>query len=533
MKYFLHLFFSSILFTTLHAQVVLNADGPGETYQLITDVLAPGYNPIETPDCNHLDFGDHIDETWDSELQSYVFNFHIHVTPDNDRCINFDRQRNEIKTYDKSPENTKGRLNETVSYNWKFKLDADFQPSSSFTHIHQIKGVGGNEISMPVITLTPRTGTPEKLQIMYSDSVTQVEIAHEDLSLFKGVWVEATEKITYKEEGSYELNIKRVSDGVCLFQYSNNNIRMWRTNAEFMRPKWGIYRSLNNSHQLRDEVVSFANISISECNFPEVFAPLIISGNVVKLLWETEFHAERYRIRYRPINGAWTEVLTASTENFRFLNGLIPSTPYEYQIKALCDTENSKWSSSYFFSTSTSICDLPETATPNVLSNTEVFIDWPTDINDLKYKLKYRPSSGGFPWNEFTLNASGMQLSNLLPSTTYKYKLKTKCEGGWTQWTPTFTFTTPSSFEANTLHSSNLVILAPNPSKDFVHIFLPEFTMAQAFLYDSKGQQVIYEGFQGKELTLNISSLEVGVYFLYLVTPNNTYIKKLIKTNLN
>ena len=57
--------------------VVLAADGPGDTYALITSVLAPGYNPIETPDCNHTAFGDHIDEVYDNALDQFVFQFHL------------------------------------------------------------------------------------------------------------------------------------------------------------------------------------------------------------------------------------------------------------------------------------------------------------------------------------------------------------------------------------------------------------------------------------------------------------------------
>lgn len=67
--------------------IILSADGPGDTYALITSVLAPGYNPTETPDCNHQEFGDHIDEVFDSTLNSNVFRFFIHTTPDNDRIV--------------------------------------------------------------------------------------------------------------------------------------------------------------------------------------------------------------------------------------------------------------------------------------------------------------------------------------------------------------------------------------------------------------------------------------------------------------
>ncbi len=55
-----------------------------------------------------------------------VFRFFIHAAIDNDRCINFDRQRNEIKTYEPSPANLKRIIGETVEYKWKFKLPTGF-----------------------------------------------------------------------------------------------------------------------------------------------------------------------------------------------------------------------------------------------------------------------------------------------------------------------------------------------------------------------------------------------------------------------
>ena len=105
------------------SQVTLDANGPGNTYEEITAVLAPVYDPVEEPDCNHSSFGRHIDEIFDADLNTNVFRFFMHVTPDNDRCINTDRQRNEIKSYDKSPDNLLGVEGEEVVYKWKFKLD--------------------------------------------------------------------------------------------------------------------------------------------------------------------------------------------------------------------------------------------------------------------------------------------------------------------------------------------------------------------------------------------------------------------------
>jgi hypothetical protein len=243
------------------AQTVLEADGPGNTYELINSVLAPGYNVVENPECVHPEFGRHIAEVWDSELNQFVFVFYSHVTPDNDRCINFDRERTEIKTYEPSPEELKGVSGETVIYKWKFKVPSGFQPSSNFTHIHQIKAVGGDD-EMPIFTLTPRAGNPDKMELIH-DNTTKV--ATVNLSLFEGIWVEATEKIKIDNlHGTYSITIKKVSNGSTILSYTNNDLMTIRSDNEFIRPKWGIYRSLNSASSLRDEAMRFAGFSISE-----------------------------------------------------------------------------------------------------------------------------------------------------------------------------------------------------------------------------------------------------------------------------
>jgi len=242
------------------AQTVLEADGPGGTYELINSVLAPGADVVEHPECIHPQFGRHIAEVWDAELNRYVFEFYSHVAIDNDRCINFDRQRVEIKTYDASPAHLKGVRGETITYTWKFRLPAGFKPSASFTHIHQLKAVGGDD-GDPLITLTPRKGSPNKLELIHNNKTKAAVV---NLSSFEGVWVECTERVTIGANGTYSLTIARVSDNAVLLSYGSANIMTIRPDNDFVRPKWGIYRSLNNASDLRDEAVRFAGFSIRE-----------------------------------------------------------------------------------------------------------------------------------------------------------------------------------------------------------------------------------------------------------------------------
>ena len=242
------------------AQVILKADGPGNTYELINSVLAPGSEAVENPECVHVDFGRHIAEVWDADLKENVFEFYIHVKPDNDRCENFDRQRVEIKTYGPSPNNLKGTLGETITYKWKFKLPSGFQPSTNFTHLHQIKAVGGSE-GMPIFTLTAKKGKINKMNLVH-DNVTIVASAN--LSEFENVWVEITEVIKVGADGTYSMTIKRINDGTEILSYKSANIMTIRSDNKFIRPKWGIYRSLKKAEDLRDEAVRFADFSITE-----------------------------------------------------------------------------------------------------------------------------------------------------------------------------------------------------------------------------------------------------------------------------
>jgi Secretion system C-terminal sorting domain len=267
--------------------LVLKANGPGDTYELINSVLAPGYDVVEHPECVHGAFGRHIAEVWDNDLNDYVFEFYSHVTQDNDRCINFDRQRVEIKTYDKSPDSLIGTRGETITYKWLFRIPSGFKASSNFTHIHQIKPVNGDD-GDPIFTLTVRKGNPNKMELIHNNT-NKVSVVN--LSLFEGEWVEATEVVKVGANGTYSMVIRRIRDNATLISYANSNLMTIRADNDFIRPKWGIYRSLLNAQDLRDDAIRFNRFSIEE---GEKALPVglsdfkaILNKNVVEISWIT------------------------------------------------------------------------------------------------------------------------------------------------------------------------------------------------------------------------------------------------------
>jgi hypothetical protein len=269
-----------------HAQVTLNADGPGGvgTYELITNALAPGTvnGAIEAPDAIHPTFGRHIAEVFDAELNKNVFEFYAHVSntpPENEPVAGkTDRQRVEIKSFAPSPDNLKGTTGETVEYKWRFKVPVGFKPTTSFTHIHQVKAVDGDDDD-PLFTLTLRklSNGATRLELIYDKDAAAATIKYQtpNMSLFEGIWVEAIETIKVGLQGTYAITIKKISDGTVLMDYSNPNIQTIRpayTSStgvvyaanSFIRPKWGIYRSLTDIANMRDEAMRFSDFSIKE-----------------------------------------------------------------------------------------------------------------------------------------------------------------------------------------------------------------------------------------------------------------------------
>lgn len=249
--------------------VTLSADGITNTYTLINKLFGGTGDVLETPDCAHESASPHITQVYDDFLKTNVFSFQIHVTPDNDKCNSkTDRQRNEIKTYDKSPDSTLASLNETVKYSWKFKLDKNFKPSPNFTHLHQIKGLDGDD-DLPLITFTARhKSSGNRFEIIHTGGTGKTTslkyIAAIALSDFLGEWVEVSERATFSFNGKYQVIIKRLSDGKILLDLNIDEIDLWRNGTTLCRPKWGIYRSLLAPEYLRDESIRFNDFNITE-----------------------------------------------------------------------------------------------------------------------------------------------------------------------------------------------------------------------------------------------------------------------------
>jgi hypothetical protein len=360
-----------------YAQVFIDADGVTDPY---SQFHSKGWYEEETT--LHPGFK-HITQTWDNSLRKFVFNFIIHKDIDGDSGERVDRQRLEIKTYGSSPDYMKGFYGETMVNRWKFRLDTGFQPTSSFCHIHQLKASDATiDNSNPLITITPRKSSPNKLQLIYISSIKQgsttTTLMEVPLTNFEGTWVEAYEKVKFHETGTYELTIKRVSDDSVLFSYSNSNINLWRdtthASGTFIRPKYGIYRSLGTNlsqlPNLRDETVLYDDIHLYKGSAPSLpVTPVLLtasaaSGKKINLSWSASgFTNGQFRIERSSSSTNWSYYATSKTSTYSD-TGLTALTKYYYRVRA----ENALGNSDY--------SNTANATTTNIQANTTLSLNY-------------------------------------------------------------------------------------------------------------------------------------------------------------
>jgi len=257
------------------SQKKLDADGKAfglSAYELIQNF--GGIKSIESPDLysiNHTDVKHIYEDSDDVVGHHFVFLAHLDHDRDRDKIKINDRQRNEIKAYDKSTKELKGFKNESMVYQWTFKINDSMEVSKRFSHFFQLKAKGGDDKS-PILTITgnERNGN-DGLEVRHKGAGKFTVLQRADWTEIAGEWIDVYCRVDYAESGSVRMITKRLSDNKIIFDIDQSDLDMWRgtQSKHFVRPKWGIYRSVADYDNLRseEEVVRFANFTVSKISY--------------------------------------------------------------------------------------------------------------------------------------------------------------------------------------------------------------------------------------------------------------------------
>ncbi|MFT5123247.1 MAG: hypothetical protein ACI9TH_002398 [Kiritimatiellia bacterium] len=256
----------------LEGQVALAADATSgmDAYTQIQRVF--GKRSIESPDRypgNHTGF-EHIRVEEDSEVGGY-FRFYLHRDLDGDRHEGraaSDRQRNEIKGYTGSDAVLKARRGQVSRYRWKFRIGEDMGVTTHFCHFFQLKGVGGDDADDPLLTLSGAVskGKPLlELRHWPGEGAPAKKFSIADWSAVKDQWLQCACLVRYGDKGSIRFSISTL-DGTRIYVKEIAEVDTWRAGMEFVRPKWGVYRSLEEGEAIENEtdVVCFTDFIVQE-----------------------------------------------------------------------------------------------------------------------------------------------------------------------------------------------------------------------------------------------------------------------------
>jgi hypothetical protein len=148
-----------------------------------------------------------------------------------------------------------------------------------------------------------------------------------------------------------------------------------------------------------------------------------------------------FDVRFRPVGTSTWTTLNGVNGNTLELTGLSACTPYEFQVRPLCDGEESDFGASFPW-TSEGCCNAPLALVSDAVSDDAVSLSWSGVLAAQEYTVRYRVQ-GTTTWTlaNPTSEAFG-SISGLVPCTTYEFQVAGSCtgvEGSWSASVPVST----------------------------------------------------------------------------------------------
>lgn len=231
-------------------------------------------------------------------------------------------------------------------------------------------------------------------------------------------------------------------------------------------------------------------------------------------------------------NAVFDSIYTVTTST-PTIGGIEINLPYAVSVQAECPDSNafSIWSDTLVFT-------LP--ACPNVnrawvdeLHDTYAVIDWEGYDGALGWIIAYGSQGVDLQYaNIDTAYSHPHTLRGLEPECYYDFYVRTICDTGYVSenWSPRASFTTPVGISSPV--GSGAFTLRPNPTRGTVQVVLPEEATGEVRIevLDLMGRtQTIKQSNSSQTITLDLSALPAGTYFVRVSTSPGTSIQRLIK----
>ena len=214
------------------------------------------------------------------------------------------------------------------------------------------------------------------------------------------------------------------------------------------------------------------------------------------------------------------------------LTNLSQGWTYSVAVRPMCGFDNEvegPWSDTVDFTTDA--CEAPTEVTATAITSTTATITWTPSANStgsyyINYGLEDFTTGSGIV---VPVTGTSFMITDLEPLTTYDVYVESQCAGNaLSVWTTVYQFTTEQEGISDTPETGS-VKLYPNPSNSVVTIAVEGMEGdATVSIVDLNGREVLQTTMNESVMSLDVSGLSKGAYFLRLTGERMNTIRKLL-----
>ena len=257
------------------------------------------------------------------------------------------------------------------------------------------------------------------------------------------------------------------------------------------------------------DAVPFATLS---CNTPTNASATEITMTSAKLDWVSD--ASKWELR---INGEiFGNEISAKPYVLQNLN---KETAYTVEVRAICkEGIYSDWSAPATFTTAG--CEAPTDLAVSSITNTSAVLNWSSSASEWEIDVNGEIKK---------VSAVPYTLTGLEKNTAYSVKVRSICDENTTSaWSDSKGFTT-TNVGIDDVDAYANINLYPNPASSSVTINLNEVNgQATVTLVDLNGRTHGTYTANGSELTIDLSDIARGTYFVRITGENLSVVRKLL-----
>jgi hypothetical protein len=286
---------------------------------------------------------------------------------------------------------------------------------------------------------------------------------------------------------------------------------------------------------------TFSTLSQSgSCNAPTGLSTSPITATAGTATWAPVSGASSYNLDYKLASSPdWVTIANGTTSLQWTIGGLVPTTSYDWRVRANCTSGNSSYTQTQFTTGAIGSCSAPGGLSASNIASSTATLNWNAVNGAYSYTVQYKPvSSGTWIYATSGTNLTSVNLYSLSAATTYDWRIYSSCSLTEISNYSTAQFTTSggaikaasSTATMENVNPNFTINLFPNPAGDQLNIWMEGVHKKTAIkVYNLMGKLVMQQE-SGNTLTqLNISKLSAGFYLVHVNDGKETRSAKFVK----